>query len=299
MWFKNLQLYRLPRNWEMTAEALEERLSENPLQPCDSATPLSAGWIPPRNNGPLVHSVNRQWLIALGVEQKLLPSFVVKQHVAERALEIEESQGRRVGRRELRELAEAVTQELLPRAFTRKRRTFCWIDPVDGWLVIDASAPAKADELIEILHKSVNSLPLKPLKVTQSPVSAMTGWIADGNAPAGFTIDQDMELRSAENAVVRYAKHALDGEEIPGHISAGKVVTRLAMTWADKISFFLDDKLQVKRLAFLDILKETTDGQAENEDEQFDLDFVLMTGELAHLLANLVDALGGEIPEAE
>jgi len=108
-----------------------------------------------------------------------------------------------------------------------------------------------------------------------------------------------MELRSAENAVVRYAKHALDGEEIPGHISAGKVVTRLAMTWADKISFVLDDKLQVKRLGFLDILKETTDGQAENEDEQFDLDFVLMTGELAHLLTDLVDALGGEMPEAE
>jgi len=297
--FKNLVIYRLPSDWEITAEALEERLSENPLHPCDSATPLSAGWIPPRDNGTLVHSVNRQWLIALGVEQKILPSFVVKQHVAERAQEIEESQGRRVGRRELRELAEAVTQELLPRAFTRKRRTFCWINPVSGWLVIDASAPSKADELIEILHKSVNSLPLKPLKVTQSPVSAMTGWIADGDAPAGFTVDQDMELRSAENAVVRYAKHALDGEEIPGHIAAGKVVTRLAMTWADKISFVLDDKLQVKRLAFLDILKETTDGKAENEEEQFDLDFVLMTGELAHLLTDLVAALGGEMPEAE
>ena len=297
MWFKNLQLYRLPRDWEMAAEALEERLSETPLQPCDSANPLSAGWIPPCANGPLVHSVNRQWLIALGIEQKLLPSFVVKQHVAERAQEIEESQGRRVGRRELRELAEAVTQELLPRAFTRKRRTFCWIDPVNGWLVIDASAPAKADELIEILHKSVNPLPLKPLKVTQSPVSAMTGWIADGEAPAGFTIDQDMELRSVENAVVRYAKHALDGEEIPEHIAAGKVVTRLAMTWSDKISFVLDDKLQVKRISFLDILTEQTDGKAENDDEQFDLDFVLMTGELEKFLTDLTNALGGELVE--
>ena len=93
----------------------------------------------------------------------------------------------------------------------------------------------------------------------------MTGWVADGDAPGGFSIDQDMELRSAENAVVRYSKHALDGEEIPQHIAAGKVVTRLGMTWGDKISFVLDEKMQLKRLAFLDILKEEADNQAETK----------------------------------
>jgi recombination associated protein RdgC len=66
------------------------------------------------------------------------------------------------------------------------------------------------------------------------------------------------------------------------------------MTWGDRISFVLDDKLQLKRLAFLDILKESTDGQAENEEERFDLDFALMTGELARLLDDLLAALGGE-----
>jgi len=129
----------------------------------------------------------------------------------------------------------------------------------------------------------------------QSPSSAMTGWIAGGEAPTGFSIDQDMELRSAENAIVRYAKHPLDGDEIPKHIAAGKVVTRLGMTWGDKISFVLDEKLQVKRVSFLDILKEETDGQAENEDERFDLDFTLMTGELNRLLKDLLMALGGEM----
>jgi recombination associated protein RdgC len=144
------------------------------------------------------------------------------------------------------------------------------------------------------LHKSVDKLSISPLKTTQSPSSAMTGWVATGEAPTGFSIDQDLELRSAENAIVRYARHALDGAEIPGHIAAGKAVTRLGMTWGDKISFVLDDKLQLRRLAFLDILKESSDGQAENEEERFDLDFTLMTGELAHLFGDLLSALGGE-----
>jgi recombination associated protein RdgC len=66
------------------------------------------------------------------------------------------------------------------------------------------------------------------------------------------------------------------------------------MTWNDKISFVLTEQLQIKRLAFLDILKEEAESQAETTEELFDLDFTLMTGELARLLADLVDALGGE-----
>ena len=46
------------------------------------------------------------------------------------------------------------------------------------------------------------------------------------------------------------------------------------------------------------ILKEQADGQAENEDERFDIDFTLMTGEVARLLDDLLEALGGEIEKA-
>jgi recombination associated protein RdgC len=293
MWFRNLQVFRLSNLGESTLAMIEEKLAARPLQPCGDSLPSSLGWVPPGADGALVHAVNRQWLIALGVERKLLPASVVKRHVQERARGIEENEGRRVGRRELRELYEATVLELLPRAFVDRRSTHCWIDPTGGWLAIDAAAPAKADELIELLHKSLDRLQLVPLKPSQSPCSAMTAWILDG-PPAGFSIDQDLELRSAENAVVRYARHPLDGEEIPRHIAAGKVVTRLGMTWADKISFILDDRLQLKRLDFLDILKESAEGQADNEEERFDLDFALMTGELALLLEDLLAALGGE-----
>lgn len=294
MWFKNLQLYRLPKNWACTAEQLEERLAALPLQACSASEAQSVGWVPPRDGGPLVHAVNGQWLIALGAERKLLPASVVKQFANERARTIEENEGRRVGRKEMRDLREAMQLELLPRAFITRRSTYGWIDAQNGWLVIDAAAPAKADEFLEQLHKSIDGLPLRLLQVEQSPSAAMTAWIADGEAPAGFTIDQDLQLRSAENATVRYAKHTLEGKEIRQHVADGKVVTRLAMTWADRISFVLNEKLQVRRLSFLGILKEQADGLSENEDERFDIDFTLMTGEVARLLDDLLAALGGE-----
>jgi recombination associated protein RdgC len=299
MWFKNLLIYRLPKDWAADLAQVEQQLGAFTLQPCGTSVMQSLGWVAPRPQGPLIHAVNGQWLLALGVEQKLLPASIVKQFAADRAKEIEENEGRRVGRKEMRELREAMTQELMPRAFTRRRTTFAWIDPVNGWLVIDAASPVKAEELLEHLRKSVDGLPARLVETEQSPSAAMTGWVAGGEAPSGFTLDQDLELRSAEKATVRYVKHTLEGDEIRQHIAAGKVVTRLAMTWGDKISFLLNENLQVKRLSFLDVLKEQTDGQAENEDERFDGDFALMTGEVTRLLDDLLGALGGEQPRAE
>ena len=295
MWFKNLQLYRLAKDKPLTdLTGFEQGLSGFVLAPCSSCDPQSLGWVAPTPSGALIHSVNLQWLLALGVEKRLLPASVVKQFANDRAKLIEEAEGRRVGRKEMRDLRESIQIELMPRAFVQRRTTFAWIDPAAGWLAVDAGAPAKADELLEHLHKSIDSFGAR-LPATQiSALSAMTAWVAAGEAPHGFSIDQDLELRSPDNAVVRYAKHTLEGDEVRQHIAQGKVVTRLALTWRDKISFVLNDKLQIKRLVFLDILKEQSEGQSENDDERFDLDFTLMTCELAELITDLMLALGGE-----
>ncbi len=126
MWFRNLQLYRLPKNWADNTNALEDQLSKLTLQPCSASAMQSIGWVAPRPGGALVHAVNRQWLLALGAEQRLLPASVVKQFANDKAKDIEEAEGRKVGRKEMRELREAMGIELMPRAFVRRHTTFCW-----------------------------------------------------------------------------------------------------------------------------------------------------------------------------
>jgi recombination associated protein RdgC len=66
------------------------------------------------------------------------------------------------------------------------------------------------------------------------------------------------------------------------------------MTWKDRISFVLTDRLQIKRVAFVNILDHEPAQDAENEQERFALDFALMTGEFASFLVDLVRLLGGE-----
>ncbi len=297
MWFRNLQLYRLPTPWNIDLARLEEQLARGPFVKCPSNQPLSRGWVSPRKDGVLVYSANRQWLIALCVEQRLLPSSVVNEEVKERAEAQEAQQGYAPGRKQLKELRERVTEELMPRAFTRRRNTFVWIDAQAGWFCVDAASPAKAEEVIEHLRHCLDEFPLTMLHTQLSPQSAMADWLAGGDAPAGFTIDQDCELKSAgeEKAAVRYVRHTLEGDEVKAHLASGKLPTRLALTWDERISFILGEKLEIKRLTFLDLLKEEAEKSAEHASEQFDADFALMTGELARFLPQLVAALGGEV----
>ncbi len=299
MWFRNLQLYRLPMPWNVDIARFEEQLARAPFSRCPSNQPMSRGWVSPRKDGALVFSLDRQWLLALSVEQRLLPSSVVLEEVRERAEAIEVQQGYAPGRKQLKELRERVTEELMPRAFTRRRSTFVWIDPRNGWLCVDASSPARAEEVIEHLRHCLDEFPLALLHTRLSPQSAMAGWLAGGAAPAGFTIDRDCELKASgdEKSAVRYVRHPLEGDEIKAHLAGGKLPTRLALTWDDRISFVLGEKLEIRRLAFLDLLKEQSEKSAEHADEQFDADFALMTGELSRFLPQLVEALGGELAE--
>jgi recombination associated protein RdgC len=296
MWFKNLQIYRLTAPWTMTSEQLEASLAKQAFAPCSSVDLQTQGWVSPRGNGMLVHSVNRQLLLQLNTEKKLLPSTVVNQVTKARAAELEEQQGFKPGRKQMKELKEQVADELLPRAFSIQRSTRVWIDPVNGWLVVDAASPAKADEVFKLLLKSLETLPFASLRTERSPLSAMTDWLAADEAPGGFTVDQDTELRASNEgkATVRYVRHTLEADDVRRHIAAGKQCTRLAMTWSDRVSFVLTESLAIKRVAPLDVLKENSDTAMQNEDERFDSDFALMSGELAKLIADLVQALGGE-----
>ncbi|MYM92551.1 recombination-associated protein RdgC [Duganella vulcania] len=294
MFFTNLQLYRLPAPWAFSPEQLEAALAPYSFTPAGSNELLRQGWDKPRPNGGLVHVLNKQMLILLGTEKKLLPATVINQVAKARAAEMEEAQGFAPGKKAMKDLKERVADELLPRAFTIRSNTWTWIDPVNGWLVVNAASPAKADEVIKLLLKAVDRMPLESLRVQRSPMAVMTEWLTADDAPAGFTVDMDTELRATgeSKAAVRYVKHSLDPEEVRRHIAAGKQCNRLALTWDSKISFILTESLAIKGVKPLDVINEK-ESSVKNDEERFDCEFALMTGELAKLIGDVVLALGG------
>jgi recombination associated protein RdgC len=296
MWFKNLQIYRLPAPWAFSAEQVEEALQSQAFTPASSNELLRQGWDRPRGaDGALVHVVGGQFLLQLETEKKILPAKAVKQRAEAMADELEERQGFRPGKKAMKELRERAADELLPRALSVRSHLNAWIDPANGWLAVDTASATKADDVIKLLLKAVDRMPLESLRVQRSPVGAMTAWLQGDEAPTGFMIDQDATLRATgeSKAQVGYKQHTLDGEDVRRHIAAGKQCTRLALTWNSRISFVLTEGLTIKAIKPLDVIREN-EVAAASSDERFDNDFALMTLEYARMLADLVEALGGE-----
>lgn len=296
MWFKNLVVYRLPEKWSADADDLDRKLAQEALQACGGFQMESRGWVCPHEDGLFLHRQNRQWLFGLGEELKILPGSVVRQEAQVRADDMARQQAHPVSRKQMRDLKAQVLNELLPRALVRRRTTHAWIDSAGHWLAIDTAGEAKAEQFMEVLRRTDEGFPARRLETERSPASAMSQWLIQGEVPGSFSIDQDLELRAADGskATVRYVRHSLEGKEIRDHINNGKTVVKLGLTWNDRISFVLTEQLQIKRVTFLDILKREADAEVEDDDQQFEIDFALMTGELALLLADLTKALGGE-----
>ncbi|MCB1778244.1 MAG: recombination-associated protein RdgC [Candidatus Competibacteraceae bacterium] len=299
MWFKNLSLFRLVEPLSLSVDALTTRLEQRAFQPCPSYQPSTAGWTPPlgRKARDQVHAVAGRWLVCLRTEEKVLPPIVINQALAERIALIEDEQRRPVRRREKLDLRDQLIQELLPRALTRSRLGYAYLDLSAGWLIVDSASPRGVEEITGALRETLGSLPIAPPSVQHSPAVAMTAWLLEGRAPAGFALGDSCELREGgeTGSVVRCRGQDLTRDEIRAHLEAGKQVTRLGLTWNERLTFVLDEALIVRRLQFLDIVRESLSENAiDSREAAFDAEFALMTGELALLLPRLLELFGGE-----
>ncbi|MBE93601.1 recombination-associated protein RdgC [Marinobacter sp.] len=300
MWFRNARVFRFTKPFEITAEALEEKLQEDAFKPCGPQETSRQGWVPPmgKHSDLLVHSAGGYHLIALRKEEKLLPASVIKELVDEKAEMIEAEQHRKVRRKEKDELKEEVTLEMLPRAFSKNRRCYAYLAPADGVLIVDAGSSKQAEDLASTLRKSLGSLPVRPPAVEQAPAFTFTGWLNESiDLPASIELGTECELKdtSEDGGVVRCKGLDLQGDEIRSHLDAGMQVTKLSVTWDDNLSFVLDEELGIRRLKFGDTLQEKLDDvDADDATARFDAAFSLMTLELARLIPGLLEALGGE-----
>lgn len=299
MWFRNLCIYRLTERFVWTPEALEERLAAFGFQPVPRTESVSMGWAPPlgRDGRALVHAASGQLMVCLQEESRVLPPAVIRETLEERVADFEDRESRAPGRREKARLKEEITLELLPRAFTRSRRIHAWIDPRNGWLVVDSATWRDAEEITERLRACLGSLPVHPLQSETNPQGVLTGWVLPGPAPGDVDLGEEavFEDPQAEGAEVRVKRQDLTSAEIQGHIRAGKRVRRLAMHWDGRLALMLDADLSVKRLRFLDVVQDDADDrEPESAAERFDVDFTIMTLELGRFLSRLIDLVGGE-----
>ena len=298
MWFKNLQLYRFTKPFELDAETLGRQLEEHSFVPCGSQDTTRSGWVPPlgRHGSEFVHASSGYLMVCCKRQDKLLPAAVVNEALEEKVLQIEQREARKLPAKQRRALKDEVIFSLLPKAFARSSLQYAYISPRDNLLVVDAASAKRAEELIDDLRAVLGSLSVIPLASKSQPIEVMTQWVNSAQPAPGFELGEECELRDNADisCLIRCKNQNLAAAEIVNHLKTGMHVSKLALNWQQRIEFLLDEKLVIKRLRFSELVQEQADEtEADDVATRFDVDFSIMALELSGFFEALVGAFGG------
>lgn len=296
--FKSLQMFRFTRPLELAAHQIEEQLKGNLFTPCGRNDMGKFGWVSPFGTGSpvLVHAIEGHFILKARKETKKVPGRVLKEMMAEETEKQESQLGRALKKKEKDGLKEDIIMDILPRLFPSTEDTYLWIDTRKGFLHVDATSAKKADDVLSLLRKSLGSLPVVPISLKNPVEITLTEWLSEGNVPANFSVESEATFRSAmeDGGDANYKKQDLFSKEIKAVLDADKLVTKLSLCWADRISFSVNDALSLNRITFSEDLKdEVSDAAKEGAATYLDANFALATGQLTMLVDDLIDAFGG------
>jgi len=290
--FSNATIYLIKDgSFNQKLDSAIELLSNDLFQPCEAGQEKSIGWVAPRDeNGALIECIDGQWILCFKTEVKTIPASAITKELKLRIVNHENTTGCKPGKKRIREIKDEIKTDFMPRAFSKESRSFVWIDCKKQRIVIDTSTQSKADIIATSLVKCFDGLIFELSHHKTSPVQAMSQWLTI-EQPYHFSVDRDCELKASDEskALVKYANHRLDIDEVAVHIKDGKLPTKLGMTWNDRISFQYSLNNSFKKINFLDLSKDKS-----NERDGFDADVLIFTSEFSALIDDLNLAFSGE-----
>lgn len=275
------------------AITLAEVNEEPTLEEAIDAPPL-ARLVRPINNGEFL-------VVCAEYQYRDLKTQVIKRELKLKTDKIEFEQQRKVYKKERDQLKDEIVQQLLPRAFVLARRTPAIIDTQRGVIWVGSGTAKAAEDLLSTLRECLGSLPIRPYQVKIAPSASFTDWVREGKCPQDFHL-LDLALfedTSEDGGKVGMIRQDLTGEATQMVVAEGKIATKIAIAYQDKVSFVVNDKLQFTSIRFEDLLADQA-AQVGGDDAHGQLEAsALITGRtLRDMLEELSLNLGGEeIPQ--
>lgn len=269
--FQNFTPYRY------SGPVLKAALSLPAFTPCAKSQSESIGFVPHEKH------------LIVRIERKAVPAQALKRRVDELAAEVERDTGRKPGKKQRGELKEQAHQELIARAFPKQKDVRVMFLEVQGLLLIGSTSDADLDAITTLLVQTQSELQISLLLTATSPAGQMSGWLNDlddSPPPGDFGIGRSCVL-AGSTGKVRYDKHTLDCDNVRDHLTQGKVVEALALSYDDRISFTLTGDLQFKSVELLDVAFE---GRTVDDE---DAEMFLWRAELSRMLVSLIGEFGG------
>jgi recombination associated protein RdgC len=302
--FKNLTPYRLELTRPLAGTCLDRRdhlqelLSLQTFAPTAPTQELSAGWIAPDKDQPdlLANRINGELLACLQIETRRVPAQAIAEHVEAAAQHIERDTGRKPGAKRCKELKEEACLTLLPRAFPRRKRINVWLSRKLGMLIIGSTSASDCDTVLTALVRSIGApedsgVSIQPLLTDMEPDVWMTYAVQMRNAGRFELEDTLCEMRDTDpigtSEAITYKKIWTEADDLRDR-AARLTVTRLSMSYQDRVILTLTDRLQLRNV---DLLGEPPADAHQRADTGYGVDAFLWTAELTPVLQALLDEL--------
>lgn len=292
--FRNVRFFHLNGDWPDSEEAVSEKLQRSAFEPCGPLTERRSGWVPidAESSDNLARRVNAADLMKLRSQSRVLPAAAINEELEKRIEEFQARMKEKPSGREKRRLKAETRDELLPKAMLKSDRIHGYVDVKEKLLGIDAAQNAAAERFLLHLRAPFDDVTITPLRF-ERPVGELLNKIFFGNAPRQFALGRECRMQdpAESRSVVRWADFDLNDNTIKDHVANGMRLTHLAIVYDNLLSCVMDEEGVIRKMRFLGA---DDDGDDDGDPQtRMDAEFVLMTGTLRHMLADMKKLLGG------
>jgi recombination associated protein RdgC len=293
--FKNLFIYRLSADISGPGDSINERPARDPGA-LETAT-QGWGFVSPKSDSRM-HNISGCSILCHERREKILPAQVVTDAVSERVDQIESAESRNISRSEKMAIKDQVLTEMLPKAFKRIQKTMVLIDHAKKLLIVDTQSPKRADDVTMLLRDTIGSLPLLLIKVAGSPNQVLTRLFQSGSEDEAWGVGSDTVLMdpARDKGAIRIKSLDQTQDEIRSHLGAGRLVQEIELTFNERLNVLLSDDIRIKRIKYLDLIQDAIEeSDAENDQERFDADMMIMIDEIRAIVPAVFLLFGGEV----
>lgn len=279
IFFRNLTFFQFPEELaEAIKQAIDQGTADCALKPCGPLDLSSRGFVPTypetcanSESDHLPYYLGDNVIVlAVGGEDKILPSSAINKVLAERLAEIERKEGRKPGGRTRKQIKDDIIHELLPKALVKPYRLTGYLDLQRGLVVIDTASRKQAEEFVSQVRHALGSFPALPINSEIGPRSVLTGYVS-GVVIDELSVGDNFILKDSADAKITSHNANPFGEEVTSYLGDGFQVSRLSLVLNERVEFDMDEDLVVRKFKLLDQALDNLDG-GDQEDIAAEID---------------------------
>lgn len=171
------------------ADALHNHLREHQfVEPTPSQT-RSVGFIDPENcDSELVNEFSGGVAFCIRLDEKVIPGSAVAAELVKRVRAIEDSTGRKPGKKERREIKANILDDFTPQAFVKTQKVTVFHHTKTQYLIVPTTSKRVADACVSLLVQAVASVKTETIHVSdvkKGLTTRITNWLNDDTAAFG------------------------------------------------------------------------------------------------------------------